>query len=57
MAVPSDARRVLGFALSRDQVGDQHDAVRGLRGFWSAGMLEAVENDGEGFIVPSHREI
>lgn len=48
MALPSDIRRVFGFALSLAQAGDKHDAVKVLKGFGGAGVLEVVENDAGG---------
>ena len=48
MALPTDVRRLFGFALSLAQVGDQHDAAKVLKGFGSAGVLEIVEDDAGG---------
>ena len=48
MALPSDVRRLFGYALSLAQSGDQHDAVKVLKGFGGAGVLEVVENDADG---------
>ena len=45
MALPVDVRRFFGFALSLAQAGDQHDAVKVLKGFGGAGVLEVVESD------------
>jgi len=48
MALPTDVRRLFGFALSLAQVGDQHDAAKVLKGFGGAGVLEIVEDDAGG---------
>lgn len=48
MALPTDVRRLFGFALSLAQAGDQHDAAKVLKGFGSAGVLEVVEDDAGG---------
>ncbi len=48
MALPADVRRFFGFALSLAQAGDKHDAVKVLKGFGGAGVLEVVENDAGG---------
>ena len=48
MALPADVRRFFGFALSLAQAGDKHDAVKVLKGFGGAGVLEVVENDADG---------
>ncbi|MHB1592262.1 MAG: type II toxin-antitoxin system RelE/ParE family toxin [Sulfuricella sp.] len=48
MALPSDVRRLFGYALSLAQVGDQHDAAKVLKGFGCAGVLEVVEDDAGG---------
>ena len=45
MALPPDVRRLFGYALSLAQVGDQHDAVKVLKGFGGAGVLEVIESD------------
>ena len=45
MALPPDGRRLFGYALSLAQVGDQHDAVKVLKGFGGAGVLEVIESD------------
>jgi|GEM_PF-366082 len=45
MALPSDVRRVFGFALSLAQVGEKHDAAKVLKGFGGAGVLEVIEHD------------
>lgn len=45
MALPTDVRRLFGFALSLAQVGDKHDAAKVLKGFGGAGVLEVVEDD------------
>ena len=48
MALPTDVRRLFGYALSLAQAGDQHDAAKVLKGFGSAGVLEIVEDDAGG---------
>ena len=48
MALPTDVRRLFGFALSLAQAGDQHDAAKVLKGFGCAGVLEVVEDDAGG---------
>ncbi len=37
-----------GYALSLAQAGDRHDAVKVLKGFGGAGVLEVVEDDAGG---------
>ena len=48
MALPTDVRRLFGYALSLAQAGDQHDVAKVLKGFGSAGVLEVVEDDAGG---------
>jgi phage-related protein len=48
MALPVDVRRFFGYALSLAQAGDQHDAVKVLKGFGGAGVLEVFEDDAGG---------
>ena len=48
MALPTDVRRFVGYALSLAQAGDQHDAAKVLKGFGSAEVLEVVEDDAGG---------
>ena len=45
MALPAEVRRIVGYALSLAQAGDQHDAAKILKGFGGAGVLEVVEDD------------
>jgi len=45
MALPTEVRRLFGFALSLAQAGDKHDASKVLEGFGGAGVLEVVEDD------------
>ncbi len=45
MALPTDVRRLFGFALSLAQAGDKHDNAKVLKGFGGAGVLEVVESD------------
>jgi phage-related protein len=48
MALPTDVRRLFGFALHLAQKGGKHEAVKVLKGFGDAGVLEVVENDAGG---------
>ena len=48
MTLPTDVRRLFGFALSLAQAGDQRDAAKVLKGFGNAGVLEVVEDDAGG---------
>ncbi|MEQ1590760.1 MAG: type II toxin-antitoxin system RelE/ParE family toxin [Thiobacillaceae bacterium] len=48
MGLPTDVRKFFGYALSLAQAGDQHDAAKVLKGFGGAGVLEVVEDDGDG---------
>ena len=48
MALPTDVRRLFGYAISLAQAGDQHDAAKVLKGFGGAGVLEVVEDDAGG---------
>ncbi len=43
--MPSEVRRFFGHALDFAQNGSQHEAVKPLKGFGGAGVLEVVEND------------
>ena len=43
-AFPEEVRQVMGFALYQAQIGEKHVAAKPLRGFGSAGVLEAVED-------------
>lgn len=43
--LPTDVRRLFGFALSLAQAGDKHDSAKVLKGFGGAGVLEVVEDD------------
>jgi phage-related protein len=45
MALPTDVRRLFGYALSLAQAGDQHDSAKVFHGIGSDGMLEIVEDD------------
>jgi len=45
MALPVNVRKFFGHALDFAQHGDQHDAVKVLKGFGCAGVLEVVEDD------------
>ena len=45
LALPTEIRRIFGFALSLAQAGDRHDAAKVLKGFGGAGVLEVVEDD------------
>ena len=45
---PSEAKRNVGYALHLAQMGDKHPAVKPLRGFGGASVLEVVEDfDGD----------
>ena len=48
VGLPSDVRRLFGYALSLAQVGDRHDAAKVLKGFGGAGVVEVVEDDASG---------
>jgi phage-related protein len=45
MNLPLDVRKFFGHALDFAQRGEQHDAVKVLKGFGGAGVLEVVESD------------
>jgi len=45
MALPTEVRRLFGFAFSLAQAGDRHDSAKVLKGFGGAGVLELVEDD------------
>jgi phage-related protein len=45
MALPLPVIKFFGHALDIAQRGGQHDAVKVLKGFAGAGVLEIVEND------------
>lgn len=45
MAMPSEVVDVFGFALHLAQYGGKHPQAKPLKGFGSAGVLEAVEDD------------
>lgn len=45
MAMPSEVVDVFGFALHLAQHGGKHPQAKPLKGFGSAGVLEAVEDD------------
>ena len=48
MVLPIPVRKFFGHALHFAQVGERHDAVKALKGFWSAGVLEVMEDDADG---------
>lgn len=48
MALPLDVRRRFGYALSLAQMGDQDEAVKVLKGFGGAGVLEVLKDDAGG---------
>ena len=48
MALPTPVRKFFGHALHFAQVGERHDAVKALKGFGSAGVLEVMEDDADG---------
>ncbi|MGB3640773.1 MAG: type II toxin-antitoxin system RelE/ParE family toxin [Rivularia sp. (in: cyanobacteria)] len=41
---PEEVQQVMGYALYLAQCGDKHSAVKPLKGFKGAGVLEIVEN-------------
>lgn len=43
-AFPEEVRRVMGYALYLAQAGDKHPDAKRLKGFGSAGVLEATED-------------
>jgi phage-related protein len=43
MALPIHVRKFFGHALDFAQRGDQHDAVKVLKGFGGAGVLKVAE--------------
>ena len=45
MALPVSVRKFFGHVLDFAQRGDQHSAVKPLKGFGGAGVLEIIEND------------
>lgn len=48
MALPVGVRKFFGHALNFAQNGEQHDAVKVMKGFGGAGVLEVVEDDADG---------
>lgn len=47
---PEEVREAMGYALYLAQAGDKHDAVKILKGFGGAGVLEVVDDyDGDTF--------
>lgn len=45
---PNEVQDVMGYALHLAQAGDKHPAARVLRGFGSAGVVEAIDDfDGD----------
>jgi phage-related protein len=48
LALPTEVRRLFGYALSLAQAGDHHDAAKVLKGFGGAGVIELVEDDSGG---------
>jgi phage-related protein len=44
MAMPDEVQQTFGFALYHAQIGSLHPNAKPLRGFGSAGVLEAVED-------------
>ena len=45
MALPLKVRKFFGHVLDFAQHGEQHSAVKVLKGFGGAGVLEIIEND------------
>jgi phage-related protein len=48
MALPLEVIKFFGHALDIAQRGGQHEAVKVLKGFGGAGVLEVVESDQDG---------
>lgn len=48
MALPIPVRRFIGHTLNFAQEGEQHEAVKVLKGFGGAGVQEVVESDADG---------
>ena len=48
LELPVPVRRFFGHALDFAQRGEQHGAAKVLKGFGGAGVLEVVEDDGDG---------
>lgn len=48
MALPANVRQHVGYALSLAQMGERDDAVKVLKGFGGAGVLEVIEDDADG---------
>lgn len=48
LALPIPVRKFFGHALDVAQHGGQHAAVKVLKGFGGAGVLEVVEDDADG---------
>lgn len=46
--MPEAVRKIIGHALDAAQRGEQHGAVKALRGFGDAGVLEIVEDSSGG---------
>jgi len=44
-ALPASVRKFFGHALDFAQRGDRHSAVKPLKGFGGAGVLEIIENN------------
>jgi phage-related protein len=47
-AMPDDVQNTFGYALYQAQIGNKHEQAKPLKGFGSAGVLEVVENSGDG---------
>jgi len=47
-AMPTGVQDTFGYALHQAQIGKKHEQTKPLRGFGSAGVLEAVEDSGGG---------
>lgn len=48
MAMPDEVQDSFGYALHLAQIGQKHDEAKPLKGFNSAGVLEAVEDTKDG---------
>ena len=44
VALPTDVKRLFGYALSLAQAGDRHGFAKPLKGFGGAGVLEVIGN-------------
>jgi phage-related protein len=42
--MPAEVQDIFGYALYLAQIGQKHEDAKPLKGFWSAGVLEVVED-------------